>query len=86
MTIGRRLQGLSKAYAGAHLRLPFFSVEQGRGFEIDSVEEVLVAADGELLGTTPCSCFVLDEKLRVKGRLPPMEGGHEQACCRPSEA
>jgi YegS/Rv2252/BmrU family lipid kinase len=79
MTIGQRLQGFTKVYSGAHLRSPKFSIERGRRFTVDAMQEVRVAADGELLGTTPCTCFLLGDRLRVKAKWPVTEGRHEQA-------
>lgn len=61
----RRLYGFSKIYSGKHLELPAFEYKQCKKITVESSEQVLVSADGELLGTLPCTIEIIPHILRV---------------------
>ena len=54
-----------KIYSGTHIndeKFEYFSVKQLR---ISSNEEVMIATDGELVGTLPCAIRVLPNSVRI---------------------
>jgi diacylglycerol kinase (ATP) len=61
-----RLLSFPFIYSGNHTRLKRFSIHRGRMIQIVSEHSLLVAADGELLGTTPCSIKLLPSVLPVR--------------------
>jgi YegS/Rv2252/BmrU family lipid kinase len=73
MNLFQRLLNFPRIYSGNHLRSPFFSVQRGRRLSIDSVEEGGMEADGELLGSAPCTISMLAAKVRVRSSLAPRE-------------
>lgn len=66
LTISQRLRTFSKIYSGRHIELPYLSYHQVRSLTIDSDQSVSVEADGELLGTTPCTIEILPSILSVR--------------------
>lgn len=62
----RRFRSFPKIYRGTHLTQSWFSYHQARSVTITSAEPVLVEADGELLGTTPCTLEVVPAAIRLR--------------------
>jgi YegS/Rv2252/BmrU family lipid kinase len=62
----QRLQNFPKIYSGRHLRSTKFGYYKARRIDISSAEHVLVAADGEIVGTVPCTIELLPAALRVR--------------------
>jgi diacylglycerol kinase (ATP) len=54
------------AMAGVHLRLPEIRYYKARRLEIRTKPRVLVEADGELVGWTPCIISIVPDSLSVK--------------------
>lgn len=69
MSFGERLRSFPKIYSGRHIRLNKFKYQKMRSISIDSPEKVLVEADGELLGTTPCTIEIVPALLNVQCAL-----------------
>lgn len=63
--ISRRLWNFSRIYSGRHIRSRDFSYDQARQITISSSEPVLLEADGELLGSLPCTVDLLPAALHV---------------------
>lgn len=61
----RRIMNLSKVHSGKHITSPKFSYQPCISLSIISHDDVPIAADGEILGTTPCSISILPHVLRV---------------------
>jgi len=59
------LWSLLRIYKGTHLTHPKVTMQRGREIEIDSAKQLLVQADGELLGETPARFRVLPSVLNV---------------------
>ncbi len=66
LSIPQRLLNLPKIYNGSHVRSRHFECFVTKRLSIESDEEVLIAADGELLGTTPCEVEILQQVLPVR--------------------
>jgi YegS/Rv2252/BmrU family lipid kinase len=66
LSLAQRLRGFAKIYSGKHIDLPSFSCFSTKSMTITSIENVLVEADGELLGTTPCRVEILPSVLPVR--------------------
>ena len=64
----QRLTNFSRIYSGRHIDSPFFSYYQGKRFRISSPEDVNLEADGELLGSLPCTVEILPRVLKIKTR------------------
>jgi diacylglycerol kinase family enzyme len=62
----QRLQNFPKIYSGRHLHSAKFGYYKARRIEVSSVEQVHVAADGEIVGTVPCTIELLPAALRVR--------------------
>ena len=62
----QRLQNFPKIYSGRHLRSAKFGYYKAQRIHISSTEQVLVAADGEIVGTVPCTIELLPAALRVR--------------------
>ena len=75
-SVFRRFRSFPKIYAGTQRDDPGFSYVRSTKLEIASSEPVLVAADGELLGTLPCSIGLIAGALRVYAPIQPMEVTH----------
>jgi diacylglycerol kinase family enzyme len=69
-SIPQRLRSFPRIYSGRHIDLPKFSQYRGKSIRLTSSEEVLVEADGELLGFLPCSVEVLPAALKIKLSYP----------------
>jgi diacylglycerol kinase (ATP) len=54
------------AMGGVHLKLPEIRYYKAKKIEIRTKPKVLVEADGELIGWTPCTVTVLPQSLSVK--------------------
>lgn len=54
------------AFAGIHLKLPEIRYYKAKKIEIKTKPRVLVEADGELIGWTPCVINVIPKSLTVK--------------------
>ncbi len=66
MTLAQRLLVFPKIYTGTHIHSHHFSYNPASSITVDSTEKVLVEADGELLGTTPCLIRILPAKIPVR--------------------
>lgn len=73
LSILQRLLSFPKIYNGSHVRSKRFECLAATRVAIESEEEVLIEADGELLGTTPCEVEIIPKILPVRCRKP--EGG-----------
>jgi diacylglycerol kinase (ATP) len=60
-----RLYGFSKIYSGNHIGLPHVGYQQCKMITIESPDRVLVATDGELLGTLPCKIEIIPNILHI---------------------
>jgi len=65
-SILERIRNFPKIYTGKHIELEGFSYYQAGEIAVSSTEKVLLAADGELLGSTPCRVEVLPQALQIK--------------------
>lgn len=65
MSILQRLFSFPLIYKGKHAESKFFTLHRTRKITIESDKPALVAADGELLGTTPCHIEILPSSLLV---------------------
>ena len=66
LTVRERLRYFPMIYSGAHVRSPRFSYSKVSSVTLQSNAPVLVAADGELLGTTPCTIATIPSALNVR--------------------
>ncbi len=64
-SVVRRFRSFPKIYTGGHRADPAFRFVKSGAIDIRSCEPVPVAADGEVLGTTPCSITVVPAALNV---------------------
>ena len=67
-SLTQRFKSFSGIYSGRHIDSPFFSYYQGKRFRISSPEAVILEADGELLGSLPCTTEILPRVLKIKTR------------------
>jgi diacylglycerol kinase (ATP) len=65
-----RLRAFSKIYSGGHIGLPGIRHMKVRHLEIEAEVNVLLEADGEVIGSLPCRIDVLPGLLRVKAPQP----------------
>ncbi len=61
-----RIGNFAKVYSGRHTASDGFSCVQARTLTVGPASEILLAADGELLGSAPCEIDVLPRALVVK--------------------
>ena len=61
-----RLVNFPKIYTGKHVDLSWVSYQEGKRVSVTSEEQVLLEADGELLGYLPCSIQLLPRALQIK--------------------
>ncbi|MFH0988394.1 MAG: diacylglycerol kinase family protein [bacterium] len=61
-----RLMNFPKIYLGKHINLPAITYRHGKHVTITSPEEVLVEADGELLGMLPITVDLIPSALMLK--------------------
>jgi diacylglycerol kinase family enzyme len=66
MSIAERLYSFPKIYSGSHIQLDKFKYQKMHSISVDSPEKVLIEADGELLGTTPCTIEIVPAFLAVQ--------------------
>ncbi len=66
MSVAARLSSFPKIYSGEHIHLKHYTYTTVRALSIESPENVLIAADGELLGTTPCTIEIVPASLQVQ--------------------
>jgi YegS/Rv2252/BmrU family lipid kinase len=65
-SVPARLLNFPKIYSGRHINLPWVSYYQGKRISVSSQREVMLEADGELLGYLPCTIEAVPSALRVK--------------------
>ncbi|MFH0992585.1 MAG: YegS/Rv2252/BmrU family lipid kinase [bacterium] len=65
LSILQRLSSFPRIYSGSHVACPWFSYRRSTSLHIESPEKVLIEADGELLGTTPCTVEVVPSALQI---------------------
>ncbi len=61
-----RLLNFPRIYSGRHINLDWIAYQQGKRIELQSIEEVGLEADGEVLGSLPCVIEVLHRSINVK--------------------
>lgn len=61
----RRIINFSKVRSGRHVESAGFGYQRCTSLLIISPDDALIAADGELIGTTPCSVGIIPQALRV---------------------
>ncbi|MEP0822692.1 MAG: diacylglycerol kinase family lipid kinase [Ignavibacterium sp.] len=66
LSVGQRVRAFPGIYSGSHVRRRGFSLRQARHVTIHSNLPVTIAADGEVLGTTPCTIDVMPAAIRVR--------------------
>jgi diacylglycerol kinase (ATP) len=66
LSVRERLRYFPMIYSGAHVRSPRFSYSKVFSVTLQSDRPVPVAADGELLGTTPCTIETVPSALTVR--------------------
>lgn len=69
MSIMTRLVNFPKIYWGKHVDSPYFNIRQCKKVIIDSEEPTPIAADGEMLGVTPCEIEISPAALKVRSKL-----------------
>jgi len=69
MSIPTRLWNFPKIYLGKHIHTPHVSIFRSGKIAIESESPLPVAADGELLGVTPCEIELLPAVLKVRCNL-----------------
>jgi YegS/Rv2252/BmrU family lipid kinase len=65
----QRFLNFSKIYSGQHIYTKHFSYIKAKSIHVESSIKTLVEADGELLGTTPCSTKIIPNALRVYSNM-----------------
>ena len=68
-SISQRLWNFPKIYSGRHLASSKFSYYRGKSVTLSSSESVAFEADGEFLGSLPCSIEVLPSALQVRLKI-----------------
>lgn len=66
MSIPRRLLNFPKIYSGNHIFSEHFSILQNKTLRIDADKELMIEADGEMLGNLPCQIEIIPSVLKVK--------------------
>lgn len=69
MGVMTRLVNFPKIYWGKHVDSPYFNIRRCKKIVIDSEEPLPIAADGEMLGITPCEIEILPAAVKVKSKL-----------------
>ena len=64
--ISQRLWNFPKIYTGRHLASSKFSYYRGKSVTLSSSENVTLEADGEFLGSLPCSIEILPSALQIR--------------------
>jgi YegS/Rv2252/BmrU family lipid kinase len=65
LSVKDRLIAFSKIYSGKHIKNGKFSYFTAKNLSISSKEQVLVEADGELLGNLPCEVKIVPKSIPV---------------------
>lgn len=66
LTVVQRLCAFPRIYNGSHAQSKGFSIRQADHVTIRSDESVVVAADGEILGMTPCTIGIVPSAIRIR--------------------
>jgi diacylglycerol kinase (ATP) len=66
MSVAERLYSFPKIYSGKHIQREKFKYQKMHSIAVDSPEKVLVEADGELFGTTPCAIEIVPASIVVQ--------------------
>jgi diacylglycerol kinase (ATP) len=69
-SIPQRLWNFPRIYSGRHLASPKFTLHRGKKVTLSSSERVDFEADGEFLGSLPCSIEIVPSALQVKLKIP----------------
>jgi diacylglycerol kinase (ATP) len=69
-SLPQRLWNFPKIYSGRHLASPKFTLHRGKKVTLSSSERVTFEADGEFLGSLPCSIEILPSALQVRLSIP----------------
>lgn len=64
-----RMSNFAKIYSGSHIRSPMFTYTTGKNLRIDTGIKIILSADGEVLGKTPCSIAMIPAALKVKSPI-----------------
>jgi diacylglycerol kinase family enzyme len=64
-TVPQRLMTFPKIYSGRHIGSPKFSYFHAKHIRVDTKEDVLLEADGELLGYPPCDIEIIESGIQV---------------------
>jgi YegS/Rv2252/BmrU family lipid kinase len=64
-SLAERLRSFPKIYSGAHVGTRGFTYSTVKQCRVSGPRPLAVAADGELIGTLPCTISVLERALRV---------------------
>jgi diacylglycerol kinase (ATP) len=62
----KRLMNLPKVYSGTHLNSDSFSIRRCKSLRIRSKHSILLEADGEILGYSPCEINIVPSAFKVK--------------------
>lgn len=65
-SIPQRLRNFPKIYSGRHLSSPKFTQYRGKKVTLSSSESVTFEADGEFLGSLPCSIEIVPSAMQVR--------------------
>jgi diacylglycerol kinase (ATP) len=68
-SIPQRLLNFPKIYSGRHIDSSKFSYYRGKRIALSSSEKVLFEADGELLGSLPCTVEIVPSVLKVRSNF-----------------
>ena len=69
-SIPQRLWNFPKIYSGRHLASPKFTQYRGKKVILSSSERIPFEADGEFLGSLPCSIEILPSALQIRLNIP----------------
>lgn len=62
---GRALRDLPRLRAGTHAALPYVAMRAVRAVHVTATDSLMIEADGEWLGETPCTVDILPRAVRV---------------------
>lgn len=69
MNRAERLRNLSKVYSGTHVLSKYFSVKKCKKIKIRSDRNVVLEADGEILGNSPFEINIMPSAIRIKAKI-----------------
>ncbi len=69
-SIPQRLWNFPKIYSGRHLASSKFTQHRGKSVTLSSCEIITFEADGEFLGSLPCSIEILPSILQIRHKIP----------------